>query len=341
MNKKAIFLLILLIIIPNFLTIDGSATVAIKTTNVRILLVMDNEYGLNYGGIIQKLEQFKWHITLAGPTDIITSCDDSGNNPLEMDILFSEIDDVTDYNCISILPGGAHENILANEGNILDKIKTAADEGIIISAWCRAVRCLAAADVINGRNITGHEDYFSEYVAAGATFFQKSPPIIDGNIVTSCRSLFYQTEICLAIAKAIGCFETDAPEHSNLRVEYFENTIRQLLVDITDESSVLTAKVTFTYLGEDTEENPPALINLFLSDDDKDGTYNCTIPEKAIGLYQIDLFAEDVFWNSKTSTNITTTILSTSQEASFDKILSIVFFSIAFIVVFIRKVVKK
>ncbi len=100
------------------------------------------------------------------------------------------------------MPGRSHTNILASQVT-LDLIKSTVAEGLIVSAWCTAVRVLAKANVIDGKNVTGDADYRVEYENAGATFFESVPPITDGNIVTSVRSRFYRTEICESIAAAI------------------------------------------------------------------------------------------------------------------------------------------
>ena len=71
-------------------------------------------------------------------------------------------------------------------------------------AWCRAVRVLARAGVLDGRRAVGHADYASEYEAAGATHLgDDHPPVIDANIVTSVRSRFYRSETCEAIGRAV------------------------------------------------------------------------------------------------------------------------------------------
>ena len=96
-------------------------------------------------------------------------------------------------------------------------MKEANQEKIIIAAWCRAVRLLAAADIVEGKNIIGHFDYFDEYKAAGANYIEYSftwkdgkkifnnvsPPIQDGNIITTVRSLYYRNEMCELIKKTV------------------------------------------------------------------------------------------------------------------------------------------
>ena len=342
MNKKAIILFVLLFTLPNFLIFSGNSAVEINTADVKILVLMDDEFGLNYMGIFQKFEQFRWDVTVAGPTEVITGCDFTGNAEYTVDILFSEITDISAYDCVNIMPGDDHPNMLANVGNILNKISSAATAGIVVSAWCKAVRCLAAADVIDGRNITGSVLFESEYIAAGATFFEMHYPIIDGNIVTGVRSNYWQADMCLAIAKAIGCHESDAPEYSNFNIIYNDDSSKEIQIDISDESGILNAKVTLTYKGNETENPPPAILALSLYDKDSDGTYNCSLSETALGSYQIDLEAEDIFWNKNTYTNIVTTDITSQVQASISVIAAITSLSfISVVMVTFRRIQSK
>jgi putative intracellular protease/amidase len=109
------------------------------------------------------------------------------------------------------MPGNSHDNLRGSEA-ALDVVREAVDEGLVVSAWCRAVRVLATADVLDGVNITGSADYREEYEAAGAIFNEMAPPVIDGNIVTGVHSRYYRTEMCIATATALDVYEVDAPE---------------------------------------------------------------------------------------------------------------------------------
>ncbi|MFX0108669.1 MAG: DJ-1/PfpI family protein, partial [Candidatus Hodarchaeota archaeon] len=178
---------------------------------VKILFLMDNEYGENYDYIRPILEGWGWEVTLTAMSPNITPCDYQGAAPeLEVDILIPDIIDITQFDCISVMPGDGHAELLASS-EAHELIQAANTHSLVVSAWCRGVRVLAAADVIDGKNVTGHDDYEDEYIAAGATFFSQVPPIIDGNIVTCVRSRYYRMEMCLAIATALGVYETNPP----------------------------------------------------------------------------------------------------------------------------------
>ncbi len=71
-------------------------------------------------------------------------------------------------------------------------------------AFCGGVRVLAAADVIAGRLVTGHDLYVDEYEAAGATWVGDDvPPVVDGTIITTVRGQYHSVQICEVIAEVI------------------------------------------------------------------------------------------------------------------------------------------
>ena len=120
-------------------------------TDIDILLLMDHEYGSSCTHIIERFIAYGWSVTIASTNETLTPyyCGPT----ITPDMLISEIDDVTEYDAISIMPGHGHE-IMRTDETALTLIRDAVDAGLIVSAWCRAVRVLAAADVLDGKNIT-------------------------------------------------------------------------------------------------------------------------------------------------------------------------------------------
>ncbi|NHK30282.1 MAG: DJ-1/PfpI family protein [Asgard group archaeon] len=161
----------------------------------RILFIMDDGYGGNCRYILQIFNDFGFDVTTAAYNKTIIGCSYVGFAEYEVNNTLSDLENIFLYDCISILPGNSHVNLLDN-AEFHSLIQRAVSSGIIVTAWCRAVRILARADVINGRNVTGHADYQSEYEAAGATFHLLSPPIVDENVITSVRSQFYRQDTC-------------------------------------------------------------------------------------------------------------------------------------------------
>ncbi len=132
---------------------------------------------------------------------------------MEVDVVLDNVTDLYTYDCVSILPGQSHENLL-NNVQFHSMIQNLVAKGTIVTAWCRAVRILARADVIDGRDVTGYDEYQTEYENAGATFFYRVPPIVDGNVITSVRSLYYQMQTCELIRTTVENNEPDLYDFS-------------------------------------------------------------------------------------------------------------------------------
>lgn len=184
------------------------------TGNIKALIIVPYRYGANYHLIVDELERKGWEITTTGVYQEIPPCPayagPLGCQTITVDILITEISDVTEYDCVLITPSTTTNNDpcsdLMGSDETLTLIQNAVSNNLVVAAFCTGVRVLAAADVIDGRRVTGHSSYQSEYEAAGATFAGvRIPPVTDGNIVTCVRGDFYAPQNCEAIA---DCVET-------------------------------------------------------------------------------------------------------------------------------------
>ena len=267
---------------------------------VEILLLLDHNYGGNVPFIIEIFERFEWSITTTGLNRTLTSCDYLGDDVFTVDLLMTEISDVSQYDAISIMPGNSHDLLRTNQTS-LNLINSAVDEGLIVSAWCRGVRVLAAADVISGKNVTGSADFAAEYEAAGATFTALVPPIIDGNIVTGVRSRYYRDEMCQAIATALGVYEPDAPEFVNAIVTPQEGVLGtsvNLTVEFSDVTGVFSVSARIFALDETTGERSSVVhVRYFELNTTSDSTFSGTIEDLDLGRYTVDLEAADLYLN--------------------------------------------
>lgn len=281
------------------------ATDDLSTHDVKILFVMDHNYGANYHFIRPILEQYGWNVTITGLFETLNPCT-YHSATLDVDILIPEITNITEFDVISILPGDSHDNLRASEV-ALDLIRDAVDEGLVVSAWCRGVRVLATADVLDGVNITGNADYREEYEAAGATFNELVPPVIDGNIVTGVRSRFYRTEMCIAIATALGVYEAAPPEVSNTIVSPSLAEINDTITistQATDSSGILSIDARIFRIIDGEKPSSPTR-TLEMNDTNSDGIYT-TVPETFdLGNYSVDLRVYDIFENRLTLENAT------------------------------------
>jgi putative intracellular protease/amidase len=266
---------------------------------VEILLLLDHNYGGNVPFILDIFERFEWSITTTGLNRTLTSCDYLGDDIFTVDLLMTEISDVSQYDAISIMPGNSH-NLLRTNQTSLNLINSAVSEGLIVSAWCRGVRVLAAADVISGKNVTGSADFAAEYEAAGATFTALVPPIIDGNIVTGVRSRYYRDEMCQAIATALGVYEPDAPDFVNATVTPQEGVLGSsvnLTAEFSDVTGVLSVSARIFALDDATGERISVDIQYFALNATSDSTFTGTIENLDLGKYTVDLEAADLYSN--------------------------------------------
>ncbi len=340
MNKRTIvviFLLSFVIVFPNIIPKEGlGISSSVDPNDVTILVLLDFNFGANYVSILNQFEAFGWTVTTAAPAATITGCE---YNSVEFnaDLLFSEISAVTSYDCVNVMPGSSHDNLMANQDSILNTIKTASDAGVIISGWCRAVRVLAAANVISGENVTGHSDYAAEYIAAGADFYSNSPPIISNNIVTVSSTQFYMKEMFIAMTHAIGCYENNAPVLGLIDVQSFANNSRLLTVNIVDESILTEVKAILELTSSDSDPPPLATKTLTLSGPDAENNYTIMFTESSHGFYSVDLEITDIYWNEFTFNNITTIEVGVSAEASIGFIVVLISFPVIATLIIIRK----
>jgi len=266
---------------------------------IKILFVMDHDYGATYSPIRTVFERFGWNVTTTALDATIISCDFAHNVPLDVDILLTDISDVTEYDVLTIIGGSSHEMLRTNQ-TALDFIRDAVSEDLIVTAWCRAVRVLAAADVIDGKNVTGRADYQAEYEAAGATFFELVPPITDGNIITSVRSTYYREETCNAIGAAVGFFEPDAPTLTSSSVSPSPSALNIdtiLTVDFYDETFVHTVNCKIYKLNATGGRPVSHTRHIGMNETETVDQFEAVIRYLEVGNYTVDLLVWDCFMN--------------------------------------------
>ena len=202
--KIIISLIALLAIVP---------TSAQTSRNIRALFILPNEFGANTNLNKDNFENLGWDLTYAATTKTVDPCpwaERTGVEPFTVDSLVGEIKSAMAYDCLIITSGSASSIMgdpcrdLMDSKDMTRLINEAVEGGIVVSAYCTAVRVLANADVLNGKNVTGQQLFISEYTAAGANYMgSKSVPVIDGNIVTSVRGDYYYIQNSDATADAV------------------------------------------------------------------------------------------------------------------------------------------
>ena len=171
---------------------------------VGALLLMCDSYGANYNLVRDVMELYGWNLTTVGVTPIVDPCYYGG--PLTVDTLVTEISDVSQYDCLVVMPATAvygHQQLI-DSPEALTLVSDAATQGLLIVAFCSGTRVLAAADILNGVLVTGHPNYLQDYLDAGAIWAGDDVfPVLDGNILTTRRGQYYSPQVCEVMRTAI------------------------------------------------------------------------------------------------------------------------------------------
>jgi len=107
---------------------------------------------------------------------------------LRVQISFDDVD-VSQYDAIFIPGGSGPENIINHPDGqkVFDILVQANDQGILIAAICHGPWVLAAADLVDGKNVTcfNDPDMRNDLINSGATVDTRKRVIRDGNIITA------------------------------------------------------------------------------------------------------------------------------------------------------------
>lgn len=196
----------LIIILPNA-DIYGQTI----NRNIKALFILPENYGANTNLNKDNLENLGWDIVFTGVNKNVSPCPWAatlGMPSFEVDSVLSEIKDVRNYDCVVITSASAN---VPNPGGELFTdsvaagiITSAANEGLVVAAYCTTVRVLAKLGLVAGKKITGNINFLPEYESAGAIYQGAgSLPVIDGNIVTSVKGDYFYIQNSDAIENAI------------------------------------------------------------------------------------------------------------------------------------------
>lgn len=179
---------------------------------IHALILVDDLYGGNLNiednenCILENFAAYGWEVTLASCTPEVNPCswaEIHGCDVLTADMLTNELDYIGEWDLVMVAPGEGHEHLMQCPF-ALNIISQAYACNVPISAWCKGVRVLAAADVLEGVSITGHAAFEEEYIAAGANYLgNAAPPTIDDGIITCVKGKQYRQEMCELIRDAV------------------------------------------------------------------------------------------------------------------------------------------
>ncbi|MHA1124710.1 MAG: DJ-1/PfpI family protein [Candidatus Heimdallarchaeota archaeon] len=303
MSKMIMGISVILIMIVTSNQNVSSLIPEIKTDDVviddvQILTIIADEFDLNeLIGVIDPLESFGCNNTIAGPTVHVTT----GEHVQPVDILISEVV-VTDYDCIFI-PGGLAPDNLIPIPEFITIIQDADALGICLAAICSGPLVFAAADIVDGKNVTGNLSVKAELLAAGGIYFEGAHCITHDHLVTADSP--YMFEMVIAITKVLGFYETDPPEIGHTSYELIcDGSIHEctLEVEVTDEIGVESVQA-FTYKLENGGSTKIQVESPMLLDPEDDDVYCNVIKELSPGDYLIELRVQDLLGNEFTNTS--------------------------------------
>ncbi|UCG02116.1 MAG: DJ-1/PfpI family protein [Candidatus Heimdallarchaeota archaeon] len=280
------------IISQGYFQISFTWTETMEGVEVIAFIADDFDRGeLNF--IQNYLESYGCNVTIAGINRTVSG--------VSTDILISNVN-ITRYDCILIPGGGSPANLVEHE-EVLEIIRTAYSEGILLAAICHGPLVLAEAGVIDGKNVTGYQGIRADLESAGGNYVSESV-VIDGSIITA-NAPFFQ-EISLAIATVLGYYETDPPTIKNCSYEVLsvnEVITYNVTVETTDETGIYMITAFIYEVSENKERLYPYFTTFgILDDENEDGIYKRSfILDK--GYYCVDIATVDVFGNEETYSN--------------------------------------
>lgn len=186
---------------------SGTAA-TVRSGSVKVLMVLCGPYGANYNWVRDVQETYGWEVTTAALAPVIDACYVGG--PLTVDTLITEISDVSQFDCLEMMPGpGQRYGAMANNPQVLALVSQADSLGLLLTAHCGGTRVLAAAGVVSGHRVTGDDGFVQEYLDAGAIWAgEPVHPVLDGNILTTTRNQTHAWRTCEPMRTAIDSLRT-------------------------------------------------------------------------------------------------------------------------------------
>ncbi|MBD3278100.1 MAG: hypothetical protein GF388_07360, partial [Candidatus Aegiribacteria sp.] len=192
------------------------SAVSILLAAVDVLMAVPHRYGANYNFNMHRLNTMGWNVTTAAVSDSVQPCY-SGLPVLEVDTLFSELEDISDYDVLAVTsatwryqPDPYRD--LMDSVHFMNLLQHAVDLQIPVWTTCVGPRILAFGDMLEGVEMQGqpgyNEEYLQEYLDAGAVYLGTGlPPVIHCPFVTTSRGQYYQTENWEAVAMMLAMGE--------------------------------------------------------------------------------------------------------------------------------------
>jgi len=201
---KILILLLTLVLILTIHCINKSEVP--NSSGLRALFFVPHYYGANYFLMRDAYEYMGWDVTHVSVSDTCQPCPAFAKvgdiPPIIPDKMVSQISNFNKYKVLSIVPSPGnfykiqdpYQDIIGSK-EALRFIDVAYENDLAVYAMCAGVKVLAAANIIQGKNIVGSSRFKQDYTEADAIYQgndkNDNPPLIDGNIITGTRGQTY------------------------------------------------------------------------------------------------------------------------------------------------------
>ncbi|MBD3191903.1 MAG: hypothetical protein GF308_14745 [Candidatus Heimdallarchaeota archaeon] len=281
-------------LINNNIQRQGIATTREKPMEgVKVITIIAEGY--DYGELTyskEYLESFGVNVTIAGTKEIVYS---DYEESVFTDILINEII-IGDYDCLVIPGGNSPEKLIQIQG-VINLMREGYNKGLIFAAICHGPLVLAAADLIEGKNVTGHTEIRDELEAAGANYLYGEKTVIDEPIITA--NYPYVKEMCIAIVQVLDYFEENCPILETITVEPssgYPDSQFTIQAKLSDEFGTEKVTISIFSVYKNGSQNLYKK-DLVLKYEKQNECYSTSLSNLPIGNYSVNLFTEDLLGN--------------------------------------------
>ncbi|MHA1290342.1 MAG: DJ-1/PfpI family protein, partial [Candidatus Thorarchaeota archaeon] len=330
--RKKVLLGVLVVILMGSLVIQTPQAVLTGPEEVSILILLGHAFGWSHFEFMDVVEDWGCDVTITGNASQIQSCLNLPANPVDTDILISEIarEDLSQYDVLFV-PSGGHWHHLITSEPALNLIQMAYEEGLIVSGICIGVTPVAASNVTEGHVVAGHNLCYPYVDASGGTILPLMRVVSDGQLITGDNGAGPPAghegaphyDLCVAIMKSLFGYSyleemTVQPVLEGNDTVYYMNVTTSGQIHLFDD--VTTAEITEVTAKLRTSDNETVIAEVELSDPENDSIFVGSITGLEEDDYVVDLeildanvsmeFVRDAL--AFTANNITTTSTTTT-----------------------------
>ncbi len=154
---------------------------------------------------VYRLREIGYEVQLVGPR--VDTYKSKLGYPAPADVGVSQAL-TTPYDAV-IIPGGYAPDLLRDNAEMVELVRSAAERGAIVAAICHGSWMLASAGLLRGRRVTGASQIRDDLRNAGGEVIDQ-PVVRDGNLITS-RKPADIPDFCAAIVEALAEATADRP----------------------------------------------------------------------------------------------------------------------------------